>query len=61
VPVPAPERRVHGGRSIMSMFANGMSFGDESTNDAEASTSASRSRRPVNGLEASIPGRGNWL
>jgi hypothetical protein len=61
VPVPAPERRVHGGTSIVSLFANGMSFGNKSTNDAEASSSASCSRRSVNGSEASILGRGNWL
>uniref|UniRef100_A0ACD5YJC3 Uncharacterized protein n=1 Tax=Avena sativa TaxID=4498 RepID=A0ACD5YJC3_AVESA len=61
VPVPAPERRVHGGNSIVSMFANGMSFGNESTNDAEASTSASRSYRPENGSEARVLGGCNWL
>ena len=60
--VPVPEGRVHGG-NIIAMFANGMSIGEKSTNDAEASTSAPRNFKPVNDLEASTSsGRyHNWI
>ncbi|KAF7102872.1 hypothetical protein CFC21_103932 [Triticum aestivum] len=55
---PLPEGRVHGG-NIVSMFANGLSFGEDSSNNAEASTSAPRSSKPAKEFSAS--GRSSWL
>ncbi|KQJ94290.1 uncharacterized protein LOC100845094 [Brachypodium distachyon] len=46
VPFPASDRRVHGGDSIVSMFANGLSFGNKSANDTEASTSTPHNWKP---------------
>jgi hypothetical protein len=59
-PVPVPEGRVHGG-NIAAMFANGLSFGEKSTNYTEASTSALHNFKPANQLEPSTSCRGNWL
>jgi hypothetical protein len=43
------------------MFANGLSFGEKSTNYTEASTSALHNFKPANQLEPSTSCHGNWL
>jgi hypothetical protein len=60
VPIPVPEGRVHGA-NILSMFADGMTLGNNPTNFTEASTSAPRNWKTANYKEPSASSRRSWL